>query len=435
MTDKVSYKDLTPNTGGPEAQEGFSYQHHVAVSHFIDMLNRRDLIRINLEQIDDITLIWQDGDEEIVELVQVKKGNKIWHISDIASKNKKKKKLTVEKQIIKKQLFDKQVELSDRIKEKVVFKLVTVRDIHKKLEILKEERGEDRSKNEKSIELIRKLKDKLPGYGEKIDNWVNNCYWRNAGGENAVINDNRTKLEKFLDEEGYAIGSTKCTSFVKERLYEYVARKSKEKPPTLTFIERESFKEWFDKEIRSYITELTIFKDLRYSNTKSVKETRRLFDVGIFYENIEYIVKIIDNLAKYGRSLITGKPGSGKSAIACYIGLKLLKEGTFNRVFYLYGRDSVTDKVDDIFNEIKNHDRKDVLFIIDDCHLMAGKVNNLLYRWEQVSEAKLLLISRDIAPDLVDPDSDTENYFKVLEEYIVKIKYTSDSIKEIMYPL
>ncbi|MES0338120.1 MAG: hypothetical protein SFH39_17390 [Candidatus Magnetobacterium sp. LHC-1] len=63
---------------------------------------------------------------------------------------------------------------------------------------------------------------------------------------------------------------------------------------------------------------------------------------------------------------------------------------------------------------------------------MAEKVNNLLYRWEQVSEAKLLLISRDIDPDLVDSDSDTENYFKVLEDDIVEIKYTSASIKEII---
>lgn len=77
----LSIHDAEPlERGGVIARQGFTYQDHVAVAFFLQMLDDHLLAAVWCEAEDDITLIWRRGDADEVEYVQVKRSelNQLW---------------------------------------------------------------------------------------------------------------------------------------------------------------------------------------------------------------------------------------------------------------------------------------------------------------------------------------------------------------------
>ncbi|WP_366055795.1 dsDNA nuclease domain-containing protein [Gimesia sp.] len=69
----LSIRNLSPlERGGVEARKGFEFQDHIAAGFLIDLLVHSELLEVWCETHDDITLIWQETSDLVVEFVQVK---------------------------------------------------------------------------------------------------------------------------------------------------------------------------------------------------------------------------------------------------------------------------------------------------------------------------------------------------------------------------
>jgi hypothetical protein len=131
--------------------------------------------------------------------------------------------------------------------------------------------------------------------------------------------------------------------------------------------------------------------------------------------------------------LISGKPGSGKTALARGIGYDFTRESPQNTVFYL----SVDRKPssNEWLKQIKQSDHLYVLYIIDDCHNAIDDVNDFIERWYGIKNAKVLLISRSIHPDLAGTLEEHNNYIIALKSETVPLNVERETIFQIVQHL
>ena len=78
--------------------------------------------------------------------------------------------------------------------------------------------------------------------------------------------------------------------------------------------------------------------------------------------------------------LLYGDPASGKTVMGIAVGKALEKDG----YECLYHKLTDESDIDDLWSEILPNGEKDVLFIIDDCHLNIETVNRLYTRYENI---------------------------------------------------
>ena len=78
------------NQGGVFARGGFDFQDHVAVGFCLDMLADASLKKVCCETHDDITLVWDTGNDDRIEFVQVKAVDlgQLWSIAKLCEREK-----------------------------------------------------------------------------------------------------------------------------------------------------------------------------------------------------------------------------------------------------------------------------------------------------------------------------------------------------------
>ncbi len=156
--------------------------------------------------------------------------------------------------------------------------------------------------------------------------------------------------------------------------------------------------------------------------------TRDDLEVGAYYRNDELFSQIRLTLKDHQACLLTGSPGSGKTALARALGYELQKEDCRQIVFYLSARrDAAYEKW---MQHIKSMDHSYVLFVIDDCHLAIEQANELVARLSDIKRARVLLVSRAIASSLSGPIE--ESFIDALADRSVNLKSDQATIEAII---
>lgn len=183
---------LTPlESGGRAARSGFNYQDHIGVLYIIRALQNTSFSEIWFESEDDISIIWHNKVEMLVEFVQVKSNDlsSRWSVSKI-----------VDEEILERSLQ------RGRCTESVRYRIVTSCDVDKELAILKFDIGSAERNPLLMSELVRKVQEKkqiLPNpKGQDVGQWFEQCVWEKAPDSvKALESQNKIELEAYLQSE------------------------------------------------------------------------------------------------------------------------------------------------------------------------------------------------------------------------------------------
>jgi hypothetical protein len=164
------------DSGGIGAKKGFLYQDYVAALFTIKMLNNKEIRAVRCEVSDDIDVIYSS----FTEYVQVKTthAEKSWLLSELTEKTFKlinKRKVYNNDSILHKSL---NCDSNTNIPAK--FRIVTPRDICKKLSYLKIKIHERRGKDGRDA-LLKSIKNAIKNYtspnGNDAEYWLDNTTW------------------------------------------------------------------------------------------------------------------------------------------------------------------------------------------------------------------------------------------------------------------
>ncbi|MCX2432825.1 dsDNA nuclease domain-containing protein [Pedobacter sp. GR22-10] len=187
-----SIRTLKPaEVGGRIARKGFEYQDHIAVKFLLDILSGKPISEIWIEGEDDIVLLYPNGKNCIVEMVQVKS-------NDLDSRWTVPKMYSLE-------LLAKSISRG-RCDEQVTYRIITCTDVDPTLSFLKTEIS-DKARNNTSIpSLIKTHKSKLaliPANlkGENVSDWFSKCVWQVNSKLEGLRAENIIYLEKCLHEK------------------------------------------------------------------------------------------------------------------------------------------------------------------------------------------------------------------------------------------
>jgi hypothetical protein len=149
------------------------------------------------------------------------------------------------------------------------------------------------------------------------------------------------------------------------------------------------------------------------------------FREGRVFDDEPLREEVLGRLRLGKKVVVIGKPSSGKTVFARSLGRYLVEHENYQ----VYYHDARMQK--DPYQWLRqiNQNKGDrVLFIIDNCHSAAAAVSDLvkLLTSEDV-DANILLLSRKVDWRLIDR---TPNYFEMLEDSLVEIRATEESMQE-----
>ncbi len=201
-----SIHQLRPReSGGPPARRGFSYQDHVAVAFFLEMLNDPALAAVWCESHDDITLIRSAGEGETVEFVQVKFDihREGWTVSKICTCDGA--LLTGEGEPRPASVLERSL-AQERCDEPCSFRIVSSGPVKPKLKALEYPFGhplrDGHSAFEQLVANIVRLATRertfLSARGNTAESWVRRVQWDVRESEVAVKNANYRDLDQYV---------------------------------------------------------------------------------------------------------------------------------------------------------------------------------------------------------------------------------------------
>src|SRR5712671_3370323 len=186
------------DAGGVAARQGFKYQDHVAAHFVLAMIADQRLQRVECETADDIHLFWKDGDAEFSEYVQVKttENDKKWSQAEIT-------KRAMTKGNSPTSLVEKSL-LCDKGRTGALFRIVSRRDVNKKLACLTLQR-DSRQRVAGASELGSKLAKKWStksANGNDLAYWAKRVVWQIAGEMESLKAKNLQQLANLADRHG-----------------------------------------------------------------------------------------------------------------------------------------------------------------------------------------------------------------------------------------
>lgn len=216
-----SIHELEPlELGGRAARQGFLFQDHVAAGFCLEMLVLGRLTAVWCETLDDVTLIWSDGETEVVEFVQVKaeRLNQLWSLARLWAREGKKTGTSVVEKLL----------ANDRCKESCRFRMVTRRPVVEELRVLEAQLGvEARERgSEKINSLCGKLEEHLEGAkspkGHGPTWWAEHTVWEVRHSKESLRDRNLHLLARAVEASGRFLASDQ-----REQLYDFLLMKVK----------------------------------------------------------------------------------------------------------------------------------------------------------------------------------------------------------------
>ncbi len=245
-------EQLPIELGGQIARSGFIYQDHVAAGFCLALELEATLKEVWCETEDDVTLIWQLGEAEHAEFVQVKSNQlgQLWSVAELCKREGSPPK-GVGTSLLEKSLAH------DRNKEDSRFRLVTLRDINQELKSLTFPIGSPARTTDNllfkmlSDEIVRRMDGYVSPNNNGASFWVERTVWQVTESEHAVQNANLLKLHHIAE----SVGSFLVTDQLKElygRLLAKVQRAASAQwaidPTTKKFIKKD-FCKWLRQTI------------------------------------------------------------------------------------------------------------------------------------------------------------------------------------------
>lgn len=150
---------------------------------------------------------------------------------------------------------------------------------------------------------------------------------------------------------------------------------------------------------------------------------------------LDYLKEIEAKLRGERRCLLTGRSGSGKTALAVTYGLWWrgdLKDGDKHPeafVFYLDASFNYKDETGkDWYRQVLAHDYQNALYIIDNCHLSPAAVTAFCFQWRRRRPRHSAVIIISTPKVLESPWEDLpEDYFEYFEESEATIEIQPES--------
>ena len=196
-----SIHELPPlETGGIEARRGFSIQDHVAVTLCLELLDNVRLKEVWCENQDDVTLIWNNNEQDEVEFVQVK-GNEfdqLWSIAKLCERKKKNGQDVIGSSILERSLA------YDRCCEATSFRMVTTRPVKDELKPLRYSiSSQTRISLQGDIDrLILSIGNRLENFKSENNNghdyWITHTIWKEIHSFDSVKNANLRRESIYL---------------------------------------------------------------------------------------------------------------------------------------------------------------------------------------------------------------------------------------------
>ena len=253
---------LSPiESGGSDAIRGFDYQDDVAAAFCIEMIESDDLLQVQCETYDDITLVWQNYTVEKVEFVQVKRIDldQLWSIAKLCQREKGNGSSILEKSLKR-----------ERCVEECIFRIVTDTGVRNELDLLTygsdDSRRDIHSPKFKCLcdAVSQKVGDFKSPKGNDCIHWLHNAHWDVKESREAIKNKNLILLPQLvLNKFGEYLFPDQAN-----RVYDKLLRKVHEAAapeqrsnPNEKIIKRDKLLEWFKTVVNQQLYSGTVGND------------------------------------------------------------------------------------------------------------------------------------------------------------------------------
>lgn len=272
-TSLLSIHDATPTDfGGVNARIGFLYQDHIAASYLLAMAQDPELAEVWCESFDDLTLLWHQPPNQVLEFVQVKSSDlgKFWSVADLCRQQKETSKSSKTNVASngsrqsgkpKASLFEQSL-AHDNYSEDCRFRVITQLPVVKDLDLLK--LPLDHPERRVDSQRFKTLLSKMELYvgtvrsprGRGLEFWTTQAVWDVRESVEAV--ENKSKL--FLQELANGMGQVLLGSSLNE-VYSQILAHAKnaadakwQPDPAKKKISRQSFINWLSELIQTVLS-------------------------------------------------------------------------------------------------------------------------------------------------------------------------------------
>ena len=248
-------------SGGSNAIRGFDYQDNVAAAFCLEMVESDDLLQVQCETHDDITLVWQNDTVEKVEFVQVKRIDldQLWSIAKLCERKKGNGSSILEKSLKR-----------ERCVEECIFRLVTDSDVRNELDLLTygsdDSRRDIHSPEFKCLceAVSQKVGDFKSPKGNDCIHWLHNAHWDVKESPEAIKNKNIILLLQLVSNKfGEYLFPDQANKVYKKLLRKVHGASAPEKRsnPNEKIIKRDKLLEWLKTVVNQQLYFGTIGND------------------------------------------------------------------------------------------------------------------------------------------------------------------------------
>jgi hypothetical protein len=234
------------DAGAVAARQGNRYQDHIAAQCVLDMLNDPEIVQVECETSDDITLQWQYSDIQYPEYIQVKTTDSVdskWSKKELCERAIKEKATSIAEKSL----------LCDCNGVGAHFRFVTRRAVKKNLSILtvpiEQRKGDERI--DALAASFRKEHSTKSKNENGLDYWIRNLFWEVAGEVDSVESRNIRRIAKLAEQDGANPTLTHMEIIYKDllNLVESAALASKTAVASNKVITRQKAREWWQKHL------------------------------------------------------------------------------------------------------------------------------------------------------------------------------------------
>lgn len=258
--------------GGVGAKHGFLFQDQAAARYLIQMLSDKRLKAVRCEVTDDIDLLYED----FTEFVQVKStaGESNWTVTELCAvslpvKQKGRKAVKQTDSIVHKSLSN-----DSEVGRKVMFRLVTTRDVRAGLRYLRIP-PQKRTGKPGELEIKTAISKKIGEYkspaGRGSDFWVDNVYWEVIPSTDELELDSKLKILQAAANRGIYLDPNRDAQLILNDILFTLTKKSAISRKISSVDDKSylssDFLLWFNKEIELLASNNIKFNSKVYSGT------------------------------------------------------------------------------------------------------------------------------------------------------------------------